>query len=239
MDNHEFYIIEEGFRFNGSHTSEFGLRLIERTANPPSEKEVKENIPYMQGELDFSDILGVRVFNNRTLSYTFELIDYNYETRKIDETFLSNWLMRTGKQQLFDDYDRGYYYLSKCTSVESIDNYYGTNYRITFDAYPFMIGEQYEGNDIWDTFNFLLDVAQITKFNVNGSATVTLYNAGMNTVIPTIKASSPFTIRKDNVTYNIPQGESESHEFYLALGENKLIIEGTGTIEFLFRKELI
>lgn len=231
--------IKEGFRFNGSHSSEFGLRLIERIADPPAEKDVRENIPFMQGDLDFSGIMGVRYFENRELVYVFELVDYNYESRKVDRTFLTNWLMSGGRQKLYDDHDRGYYYKAKCTAIETVDNYHGTSYRITFDGYPFKIDELPEGNDIWDSFNFLLDYAQVTKFEIKGSETIRLFNPGANLAIPVIKASAPFTIRKNNITYNIPQGESKSHEFFLPSGENVLTVQGSGSIEFIFNKELI
>ena len=231
--------IREGFTFSGTHTSEYGLRLIERVGNPPTEKEIYENIPFMQGEYDFSDVLGVRVFNNRELTYVFEQIEYDYQSRKVDETVLSNWLLRSRRQELYDDYDKGYYYIAKCKTVESVDNYHGTQYKITFDAQPFMIGELEEGNDIWDTFNFELDVAQDTKYTVNGTEVITIINGGSNLVQPTIQASNPMTVIKGSKTYSIPEGQSKSYEFNLDVGENKLTIQGNGTIEFLFYKELI
>lgn len=43
----------------------------------------------------------------------------------------------------------------------------------------------------------------------------------------------------DGKTFNITSGQSESHEFVLKSGENNLSITGSGTIEFLFYKELI
>lgn len=232
-------LIREGFRFNGSHTSDYGLRLIVREGNPPTEKEIIEDIPFMQGQLDFSNILGQRVFNNRILTYTFELIDYDYESRKIDETILSNWLLSVGRQKLFDDYDRGYYYMAKCASVESIDNYHGTSYKITFDAYPFKIAEIPEGNDIWDIFNFELDVSQNVKFDIKDTQTIVIYNNGTNIISPTIKSSSPMKIVQGGITYILNAGETKSHELVLKLGENKMTVHGNGTIEFLFHKELI
>lgn len=236
--NYEFNA-DEGFTFDGKHTSEFNLILLERVADPPPEKVIKENIPFMQGDLDFSAILGQRVFNNRSLQYRMLIVDYSYERRKTIEKSLTNWLMKPSRIKLYDDFSPNYYYLAKCESIGYVDRYEGMTAVITFDAYPFMIGEYEEGNDIWDIFNFELDVAQVTEFKVTGSKEVTLYNPGSNVVFPKIIASNQFQIVKGNQTFIVPAGESESSEFMLETGENNLTIQGTGTIEFRFYKELL
>lgn len=229
----------EGFTFSGEHTSGRKLILQDRVADPPSEKQILEDIPFMQGVLDFSAILGQRVYENRPLTFEFLIVDYSYERRKVIETSLTNWLMKPSHIELYDDFSRGYYYMAKCESIAYEDRYEGMSVIITFDAYPFMIGEYLEGNDLWDPFNFELDVAQTTKFTVRGSESITLYNAGSNMVPPKVIASAQFEIELGNRTFAIPQGVTESSEFTLGLGENKLTIRGNGTIEFQFRKELL
>lgn len=231
--------IIEGFTRDGEHTSNRNMWLVERSAPTPPEKVIKENIPFMQGTHDFSMILGGRVYENRPLTYRFEIINQNYQNRKVIQTSLENWLMRSGYEPLYDDHAKGYYYIAKCTSVDVADSSGGLTVVIEFDAYPFKIGELQEGNDIWDTFNFELDVAQITKFEVNGSEEIVLYNVGQNNLVPTIKTSVPMEIIKDGVTYVIPTGDTKSHEIAIGLGENHMTIKGNGTIEFLFYKELI
>lgn len=50
--------IEEGFEFDGKHTKEYGMSLKERDAPTPSEKEIIEDVPFMQGHHDFSMFLA-------------------------------------------------------------------------------------------------------------------------------------------------------------------------------------
>lgn len=237
IENSESII--EGFRRDGQHTKERNMWLIERSAPTPSEKEIKENVPFMQGSYDFSMILGGRVYDNRPLSYVFEIINQDYHNRKHVQTSLENWLMRSGYEPLYDDHAKGYYYIAKCTSVEVSDSSGGLSVAVEFDAYPFKISELHEGNDIWDTFNFLLDVAQTTKFDVNGSEKIVLYNVGLNNLNPTIKASASMEIVNGGVTYIVPAGETKSYEIIVGIGENSMTIKGNGTLEFLFHKELI
>src|SRR5699024_1531335 len=107
----------EGFNFNGKHSSEYDLILLDRQADPPNEKEILEDIPFMQGMLDFSAILGQRVFENRPITYDMLIVNYSYERRKVIETSLTNWLMGAFQEKLYDDFDRGYYYIAKCDSI--------------------------------------------------------------------------------------------------------------------------
>ncbi|MCO7128364.1 phage tail family protein [Sporolactobacillus shoreicorticis] len=233
--------IEEGFYFNGTHTKDYGMSLKERQAPTPEEKTITEEVPFMQGNYDFSMILGERIFKNRTLSYTFEAYQRDYQYRKVDEIVLKNWLMKPGFGKLVDDHDKGYYWWAKCTSVDVDDDHPFGRLLITleFEAYPFMRGELEEGNDLWDPFNFLLDYAQPVTFDVDGSLTVNLMNLGSVGVVPTITASEAMEIVKNGTTYQVPSGQSKSESFRLEIGENPMTVSGTGTIKFSFYKELI
>src|SRR5699024_9538236 len=224
---------------NNVHTKEYGMWLVERHAPTPEEKRIIEDVPFMQGHYDFSMILGGRVYENRPLTYVFEILNRNYTSRKSVQTSLENWLMNSDYAPLYDDHAENYHYIAKCQNVSTEDTYGGLTVTIEFDAYPFKIGDYLEGNDIWDIFNFELDVSQITEFNINGTKEIVLYNVGSNIINPKIKTTSTFEIKQGNQTFNVPSGTSESHEFTLKTGENKLTITGNGTIEFLFYKELL
>ena len=233
--------ITEYIQFSDFDSRDYGMLLVDRSAPTPSGKDIIEDLPFMQGNYDFSMILGERIFENRTISYTFHLHEYDKMRRKLDQTTLENKLMRVGITNLYDTYSEGYHYRGKAVSVSTQDDhvYNRLIVTITFDCYPFKIGELQEGNDIWDTFNFELDIAQPTKFTVNGTQEITLINNGTPSVKPRIVTSAPFTIRKGNVTTNIGTGVTQSDIFRLDVGENKLTLEGNGTISFQFYKELI
>ncbi|WP_346216358.1 phage tail domain-containing protein [Caldifermentibacillus hisashii] len=231
--------ITEGFKRGNIHTKEFGMWLVSRSAPTPDEKTITESVPFMHGVYDFSMILGERIYENRIISYQFEIIDMNYQQRKLIQTKLENWLMKDGFAPLYDDHAPGYYYLAKCTGVDVEDTSGGLTVNVEFEAYPFKISILEEGHDIWDDFNFELDVSQPVEYQVNGTLNINLLNAGSCSVVPTITVSTAMTIQKDKITYNVPQGESRSESFRLMIGENPMAITGNGTIKFTFYKELI
>lgn len=230
----------EGFLFEGIHTEDFDLELMERDAPPPTEKEIIEEVPFMQGVHDFSMFLGERIFGNRPLTYKFKTQASDYQKMKTKKTVITNRLMKNGIKPLYDDFDKGYVYMAKCTGVDFTIKPTGyADVLITFTAYPFKKAELEEGNDIWDTFNFELDVFQEVEYTINGSETIILMNVGSTGVTPRIIANSSFTIMKGNVTYNISSGETKSESFRIEVGENEMTLEGNGTIKFEFYKELL
>jgi len=233
--------INEGFTFAGKSTMESGYRLVGREAPSPSEKVIVESVPFMHGVYDFSSILGERVFENRNITYQLLLPKRSYPSRKIAEIKIKQWLMTAGIQPLYDTHDIGYYWLGKFTEVTVEDSHTDNALVVsaTFDCYPFMVAEQAEGNDIWDTFNFELDVAQTVSYEVNGSKEITLYNVGSRGSVPQITASSAMSLEKNGVIFNVPSGTTKDELFRLEVGENPIKITGAGTIKFEFYKEVM
>jgi len=235
-----------GFRYNGKHTyDDFGITIAEKDVGYPEKKKIKVAVPYSNVEYDFSEIYGDQTYTERPITFVLNVLDRHVlnDTQRVNaiETSLANWLMNSGgKQGLYDDAVPGYYYLAEVESGLDFEELWNHG-RLTveFTAYPFMISEYAEGNDLWDPFNFLTDVSQVTEFNVNGSVDVTLYNMGAPSLSPKIEASAQMEIIHDGTTFNVPSGTSQSDDFRLSNGENKLKINGNGTIKFTFYKELI
>ena len=152
----------KGFSTKGQHISDFGLRLLSRSAPPPIDKEITESVFGVQGVYDFSMILGEPIKENRNLQYKIRSRETNRDQFRLLKTKLENWLLDGRISPIYDDSEIGYYYLGKCIDVDlgSDDSRGIATYTITFDCYPFKIGMLPEGHDIWDEFNFELDVAQ-------------------------------------------------------------------------------
>ena len=232
---------EEGIEFNGFNTIENNLKLIERSAPTPSEKEITENVPFLQGSYDFSNILGERIYNNRSLRYVFHVYERDYDRRKHGQTVIENKLMGIHITNLYDTHDPNYSYRGKCVSVETDDDHRNGRLVISleFDCYPFKISRFPEGHGIWDKFNFELDDSQQTEFEINGTETVTLLNNGTVSVVPTISTDSEFEIQKGNTHITVQSGTYRSEKLRLDTGGNILSITGNGSIKFDFYKELI
>lgn len=217
------------------------LYLIERSAPAPEEKEIIEDIPFMQGVLDFSMILGERVFGNREIEYKFKLFDADYSQRKVTETRIKQELVPFGEQKLVDSHDEGYYWLGKCkeVEVENDEQFRIMTVTVKFDCYPFLIGKNSYFTDVWDDFNFETDVANFTKYEVNGTKTIYLYNASANSVKPEVVATGDFNVFLNQEKFVFKVGSSSNILFSLTVGMNKLTVEGEGTIAFHYRTEVM
>ncbi|TCW59005.1 hypothetical protein EC917_101259 [Bacillus thuringiensis] len=235
-----------GIKFDGKHSyNDMGYTMpAERDIGFPSKEKIIVQVPFSNVEYDFSELYGSQTYGSRELKYQFNILrrgNYTPHAMQIEKTKLINWLMNTnGRKKLYDDTIPGYYFLAEVESAADFQDDWETGtMTVSFRAYPFMIAELHEGNDIWDSFNFDLDVAQTTDFIVKGALTVTLLNVGTPDAVPEIKTSNSMKIIKDGVTYSVPAGVTKDKNFVLKSGENVLRINGSGTISFRFYKELI
>ena len=225
--------------FNSKHEK---LYLIERNAPTPEEKEILKDIPFKQGVLDFSTLLGGRVFKNREIEYVFMLFNTPYNQRKIVERNIKQKLMVHSKNKLFDTHDSNYYWLGKCKSVEveNGEQFNQLKVTITFDCYPYMFSNINYFDDYWDTFEFDEDVANYTKYIVKGSLDFPLFNAGSVAVKPEITVDNRFSVKvNDEAPIVFEAGSKQDYYLSLRPGVNDVHVEGTGTIKFHYQKEVM
>lgn len=234
-----------GVWFNGHHSTEFGLDVLNgKEITFPSKKKIMVQPPFSNQQYDFSNVYGGQVFEERTFTIVFNLIDRDNTTKESLYrmfTQVVNWLMSAPtKQPLYDDIMKKYYYLAEVVNEPDFNELlYRGELTVEWVCYPFRIYELAEGNDVWDTFDFELDVAQATQFDVQGSKTITLLNAGESITTPKIRTNAPFTIAQGATSFQVPIGTSTSTRLRLLKGENRLTITGNGSIEFIWHKELI
>ncbi|MBF0747282.1 hypothetical protein IR073_06455 [Gemella sp. 19428wG2_WT2a] len=231
--------INEMIEFVGFNSKEHNLYLINRDAPSPQEKEIVEDIPFKQGVLDFSMILGERIFKNREITYEFLLLDNDYSDRSRFETILKRELMPFGKNKLYDSHDSSYFWLGKCKSVEvehdnKFDKLIAT---IVFDCYPFMFSLKKYFDDVWDSFDFNDGVASFTKYIVNGKKEIILVNNGTNAVKSEVKATSNMTIMQDKNKRIV--NKSLVTSIVLNPGLNKIVVQGEGIISFHWTSEVL
>lgn len=174
----------------------FNLKLHERVANTPSEKEILADIPYRQGVIDVSHILGHRIYEQREITYTFYRFGVNRGDARDFQTTIENLLMINFDEPLEDSYEPDFFYTGKCASVMVHDDYERKRLKIdiTFDLYPFKIDKHLESSDLFDSFNFDLDAFQDgLRFTVEKKEDeaddvheLMLFNASLKTHQPTI-----------------------------------------------------
>lgn len=230
-----------GFTFNGKHNNDMGVVMHSKLIQPPSKKKIKDSVPFMNGNYDFSTIgsNGEPVYSDREITMVLGLPATTKEQLQVLYSSTLEWLEDTGRQELRFDAIYDYYFLAEVEESSSFEEVmeFG-KLTVKFTAYPFKMSVDYVGSDIWDTFNFEEDYAQNNEFDIINSETILLYNP-RRPVNPIIHCTSPMTIIKDDRYYNLISGDNKIYGFRLNSLENNIIVNGTGTIKFIFRKESI
>ncbi|MFT9451123.1 hypothetical protein [Liquorilactobacillus ghanensis] len=228
--------------FNGFDSSNFGLKLLTRIADPPQEQEITDAVPGVQGLLDYSMMFNQRLFQPMTITYTFQKYIYDTAERSREEVLIRNAIMQFGLSKLYDsNIPDNYYFKAKCSSpsITNDPQYQKLTVTLQFTCNPpFMISEIAEGNDEWDTFNFDYDVSQDTSFTVSGTDVVPLINPGKTTLQPKMTVTGTVTVETKDISLTLAAGTYENTQIYLYSGINSIKLSGNGSISFEFYKEL-
>ncbi|KYN77184.1 phage tail protein [Clostridium sporogenes] len=218
-----------------------GLFLSDRKIYAPPKKKIKVEIPFMSGSYDFSTVGSDEdiVYGDRVIECKFGIKSKSKAELQVRYKQFLNWLYDIGRCKLMFDDLREVYFLGE---IEKEPNWreivvYGET-TVTFVCEPFKYGKEYEGADVWDTFNFETDYSQVTVFNVSGSKNVSIYNPGKN-VIPDVIVSADMSCTLNGYTASFTTNKTKDYYFKLLSGFNSINIKGTGTIDFKFRKKVI
>lgn len=238
-DNTNLNIASEGFVFNNYDTRLNGWWLTERTAPTPEEQEIAESVPYRQGNYDFSMIDNERFFNNREITYKLLYVGEEYHNRKGFEQELKRQLMPHNWDKLVDTHEPTYYWWAKCKSVEVDDNSDNETLEasIMFTAYPYAYTNHNEGTDYWDDVFFPHWIWQQVKFSVNGSQDVNVKNIGSRPVLSSFVVTGNVKVKGSFGELSLNDGNYKQTQAVLDIGDNKINLSGSGTIEFVFKRE--
>lgn len=230
-----------GIKKDNKHSyNDFGIKILSRSISIPSKRKIKDTVPFMNGSYDFSLLYGEQTYDEREITYTFSLPKKDKVKLNMLKVKIIEWLYDGIQSKLYDDQIPGFYFLVECTGIDYDESFYNyAQLTVSFTAYPFKISTLQDGHDIWNEFNFELDMVQNTKFNVIENESITLYNNSAVGVYPIIICDNNFEIIKNNITYRFVPGEMKSFDFKLDKGENNLLLKGNGTIEFKWFKEVL
>lgn len=229
-----------GITFSGKHSyKDYDLTIASRKINTPEKRKITKNVPYMNGDYDFSLLYGDQCYDEREVEYTFNLIADSRIALNYRKTEIINWLMNSSKEKLYDDEFPGYYLLAECINSENELLKNDSTITCKFKCYPFFISDDYVGNDLWDPFNFEMDYATQNAFVVNGTSSVNIYNPGALNISPQVICSGDMKVVKGGTNYFFKAGVTTDYRFKLGKGLNNLVITGNGKIEFKFRRETL
>lgn len=234
-----------GIRFNGHHSSEFGLDVLDnKQISFPNKNKILVGIPHSSLVHDFSTVTGIQPYEERDFTIPFNIIDrnlWNKDSMYEMWTRVVAWLMESNKKiPLIDDVMSRYYYMAEVQEAPDFDEirFRGT-LTVKFKCYPFRIATLREFNGFWDEFSLVSGIDLDSDFLISGITEIVIFNLGIGKIAPMLSASSAMTIKKGSQTFSIPKGESRSSEFFLDSGMNVLEVTGNGSLSFTFYSEVI
>lgn len=157
-------------KLNGSSTFQtFGLKMLERSVDPPASKRTLQEMPQIQGVLDFSRGRDNETFfSERQLSWTFGKTVKGQKEWELLRYRIMQWATIYTDGIIIESVTPNLYYKGatciSCSFKPMIFNY--LEVQLDFTAYPLRLSEKLEGNDIFDTFNFDTDVWQKPKTRI-------------------------------------------------------------------------
>lgn len=233
--------VEERIEFGDFKSPDFDLYLVERDAPTPKEKEILQDVPFMQGSHDFSMMLGERIFDNRTISYEFVAFKKKYPERKVLENKIKDVLMSTGYNPLFDTHDADGFWWVKCESVKVKDDaeYNKLRVQIDFTGYPYFKMKNNYFDDVWDTFNFDYDVACFSRYLITKRQVIDFINIGSTSISPIIHTTNAVDIVVNDELFQLKSGINENYFMKLKRGKNQIIVNKPTELTIYGRMEIM
>lgn len=200
--------------------SDFGQCISKRSIGIPAKKIIKETVPFKNGDYDFSALNGEPAYEDREISYTFDVIGTNMLEVEKQKKKLLDWLMNVQNENIYDPYIENFHFYGSYNGPNWSENWEQSELTVTFKVYPYLISNS----------------PFIKKFKLKaGSNKVQLHNNGSHQIIPKITTNNPIDILVDNTKYSLNVGLSEDDNFLLKKGINEMIINTTSDTEVEFQ----
>lgn len=131
-----------GFSSNGYHSNDdFGQLVASRSISGLKKKGARVSVPFMNGSYDFSGLYGDVFFEDRTLTYVFDLIDDTPDALLDQMSRFLGWASSIDNDEIHDDDLPHYHYLGSYEGCEPAFDESGeaVTLTVTFTVYPFAI----------------------------------------------------------------------------------------------------
>lgn len=166
-----------GFEIDGTHTlRDLGLCCASRAISPPVKKTALKSIPYMDGQLDFSQLGGRAYFESRTLSFAFDLIGDSPEELEMCVSALREFCAYAFDVDIYDDDSPYYHWHGSFSAFEEDPDEYGLSSSVTasFAVDPYKISNDWCEHAVSVGTNKVTNDGQWTRLTVIPSGTVTI-----------------------------------------------------------------
>lgn len=208
--------MNNGVKFGDKHsTDDWDLLMTSKTIQDAEPKIIEVDIPGSNGKLDLSEWTGEILYNNRLLTFNFDIFDSpsNWWTLKEEITKY----VHGKKHKIILDQDNKYYYYGRCKVAGFSNETTVAHITIECDCEPFKYKKE------------------VTTKSITGTGTLNLSNARKR-VMPTIKSTGSMQFTFENKTFTV-NGTLQSPDIILKEGDNIIeVISGTGTLTATYQE---
>lgn len=208
--------MNNGVKFGDKHSvTDWDLIMVSKSIGEAEPKIKDVDIAGSNGKLDLTEWAGEVLYNNRTLTFNFDIYDSpsNWWTLKRE---ITNYL-HGKKLRITLDQDNSYYYYGRCKVADFSNETTVAHITIECDCEPFIYKNE------------------ITTKSITGTGTLTLSNAKKR-VMPKITSTSSMQFTFENKTF-VVNGTLQSPDIILKEGDNIIeVINGTGTLTATYQE---
>ena len=228
-----------GVTFGEKHSyNDFGLILSSKEISYPKVKENKIEVLGANGYIDLTEISGNGVkYENRTLSFTFTLLDPNEWERKKGD--IANYLHGIKMKVTLDSDPPHYYYGRGSINSFKSDKAIGTMV-VDFDVEPFKYIIETRGeNWLWDTIDFEEGGIIDDDIVINDFKSVTMpSNPQQYVPVFNVASASNLKISYSGVSYDLKIGRNRFPKIICTGGE-VLQFSGSGRLIIDYQRGIL
>lgn len=195
-----------GFSAHGKHSvTDFGACYASRNTGVPSKKSVTATVPYMSGFYDLSDLYGGVAYENREVTYSFDLLEDTPEELQAAKSELLAWLSQINDEHISDDDMSGRHFIGSFDSAsfdEGDEGLSGT-LEVTFLCQPFLEDDEATTQTLTEGSNTVTVSGQpVNAYAVcaEGSATLTFSGSAQAVTTTQIRVSPQLKSGENTVT---------------------------------------
>lgn len=208
--------MKNGVKFGDKHSiDDWDLLMIDKSIPDAEPKTIDVDIAGSHGKLDLSEWTGEVLYNNRTLTFVFDIFDSPSNWWPLKRQ-ISNYL-HGKKLKIVLDQDDGYYYYGRCKVADFSNETTVAHITIECDCEPFIYKKE------------------VTTKSITGTGTLILSNSKKR-VMPKITSTSSMQFVFEGKSF-VVNGTLQSPDIILKEGENIIeVTSGTGTLTATYQE---
>lgn len=136
-------MMRDGISFGEKHSfRDFGLTIASRNIAIPEKRLIKVTIPYMHGAYDYSALNGFPSYDERKITYAFDVIGSTVVEMEQEKAAVMAWLLTAQDVDIFDDaYPDTHFHGSYDSATWDEDDSQGL-LTVVFSVYPFRLANE-------------------------------------------------------------------------------------------------